>query len=85
MNAWSQPIAQPGISQNRARLEIDAPAYGVLVTEGIAVGWRHDISITYRKIATGETPEEDAPQINKIEADDIPIRATWISKLPVRQ
>lgn len=77
MDAWSQPIAQPGISQNRARLEIDAPAYGVLVTEGIAVGWRHDISITYRKIATGETPEEDAPQINTIEADDIPIRATW--------
>lgn len=81
LDAWSRSIPPPGISQSRARIELDADAYGVLVVNGLAVGWRHTISITYNKVAFGSDEQSaDQPQISRIEADDIPVQAGWIDE-----
>lgn len=81
LDAWSRSIPPPTIRQNRARLELDREAYGVLVAGGLAVGWRHTISITYNKVAFGSDEQSaDQPQISRIEADDIPVQAGWIDE-----
>lgn len=76
MDAWSQPIAPPGLRLEGADMELDGDAYGVLVVDGVAHGFLHRISISLQKIIqTG-----GADEINRIEIESIPVRALWIDE-----
>ena len=95
-DGWSRPAAPPAISLDRARLILDGErgasgVYGVLAVQGMAVGWRHEISIRY-PTGTGKDDADDsgdsrfyvavggdatAPGISVRNADDIDVTATW--------
>lgn len=72
----SRPAEPPEITQDKARLILsgEGERYGVLAARGTAVGWRHDIRISYPK---GRQRDPAAPAISVVNADDVNVRATW--------
>lgn len=48
-DGFGRPASPPEIRQDKARLILSGErgVYGILCPSGMAVGWRHDISITY--------------------------------------
>ena len=81
VDAFSEPVSPPEVEYEQAQVSVksDADVYGVLEVSGQAVGWLHEITITYQKMAEGgdENQPEDTPKLNSIEAEDIPVSVTW--------
>ena len=81
VDAFSEPSPPPEVKYEQAQVSIMSKddVYGVLEVSGQAVGWKHEITLTYQKMAEGgdEDQPEDTPKLNDIEAEDIPITATW--------
>lgn len=81
VDAFSEPSPPPEVKYEQAQVSIMSKddVYGVLEVSGQAVGWLHEITITYQKMAEGgdENQPEDTPKLNSIEAEDIPVSVTW--------
>ncbi len=76
---WSVPVTPPpAVKYEQAQITVDVDGiYGVLDVSGVAVGWRHELTVTYQKIAEGGEEGEETPKINSIEAEDITVAAIW--------
>ena len=94
-DAWSRPIEPPVIRRDRTRLvlEGESEAYGVLHVRGVAVGYRHNLSIRYptgsgpgtprrnifqeRLYVAGGDSSADGPAISVSSAENFEVTATW--------
>lgn len=94
-DAWSRPLDPPVIRRDGARLllEGESGAYGVLHVRGVAVGYRHNLSIRYPTGSGPGTPRRNVfqellyvagsdssaagPAISLSSAEDFEVAATW--------
>ena len=86
VNEWSVPVTPPAVKYEQAQITVDGDGvYGVLDVSGVAVGWRHELTIAYQKIAAGGDEGEESPKINSLEAEDITVAAIWTDELEEEQ
>lgn len=79
VDEFSRPTPAPAISHEYAEINLAGDgAYGVLVAEGTAAGFRHPFSLTFAKL-------DSSGRAQAIRLDDVPVSATWIDETGASQ